>query len=145
MSTYIKKYPRAKVSRHPNLNGWVIDLIHRAGARPNRVAATYSTIAWADRAARTKLGIPPTTKIPRDPAPVPVPKVATPVAPVAPAAPKPVPAAHPAAGFGTCTPCGRPMRRAGSRAADHPGTTLRQREGLCQSCNQRLLREGSGK
>lgn len=112
MSSFTKTYPRAKVSRHPNLDGWVIDLIQRAGAKPKRVAATYSTIAWADKAARLKLP-----------------------------APRPVRAAHPAAGFGTCTPCGRPMRPAGSLAADHPGTTLRQREGLCQSCNARAKRE----
>lgn len=137
MSNFIKRYPRAKVSRHPNLNGWVIDLIQRPGAKPKRVAATYSTIAWADRAARAKFGI----KLGPLPAPQPVrpaPRLETP----APAAAAPVGAAKPVdQGHGTCTPCGRPMRAAGSKATDHPGTTLRQRESLCQTCYQRQKRE----
>lgn len=124
-TTFVKKYPRAKVSRHPSLNGWVIDIIHRESSRPNRVAATYATIAWADRAARMKLGIkvrppqPGTTDIVQ-------PDMDTP---------------RLAKDYGTCTPCGRPMRPAGSRASDFPGTTLRQREGLCQSCNQAAKRD----
>ncbi len=120
-----KTYPRARISRHPNLNGWVIDLIQRDGAKAKRVAATYSTIPWADRAARTKLGI----KLP-PPAPRPANVVPAPP-PTPPAAP---PVKRPAQDAGTCEPCGRPMRRTGEKSADHPGTVLRQREGLCQSC-----------
>jgi hypothetical protein len=111
MSTFIKTYPRAKVSRHPSVNGWVIDLIQRAGAKPQRVSATYSSIVWADKAARLKLPAPRLTR------------------------------AAPVVGHGICNPCGRPMRPAGAKAADYPGTTLRQREGLCQPCNQRIKRE----
>lgn len=110
---FVKTYPRARVSRHPKLNGWVIDLIQRENASPRRVAATYSSIHWADKAARLKLPAPRPTR------------------------------AAPVDGHGICGPCGRPMRPAGAKAADFPGTTLRQREGLCQSCNQRALREGS--
>ncbi|MET4094588.1 hypothetical protein [Arthrobacter sp. UYCu712] len=70
MSSFPKKYPRAKVSRHATLDGWVIDLIQRKGAKPKRVAATYSSIAWADRAARLKLGcktadLPPRPRVQR--------------------------------------------------------------------------------
>lgn len=132
MSSFIKTYPRAKVSRHKTLDGWTIDLIQRAGAKPKRVAATYATIAWADRAARLKLGPKPREEKSR-----------------------PLPAAAPssfevfarpgiaAVDPGKCIPCGRPMRPAGAKAADHPGTTQRQRAGLCQPCNQRIKREGS--
>ena len=111
MSTFIKTYPRAKVSRHPSVNGWVIDLIQRENASPRRVAATYASIVWADRAARAKLPAPRPTR------------------------------AAPVVGHGICALCDRPMRPAGARAADYPGTTLRQREGLCQPCNQRIKRE----
>jgi hypothetical protein len=126
MSAFVKTYPRAKVSRHPRINGWVIDLIHRAGARPNRVAATYVTAEFAARAALVKLGV----KVP-------------PAAPVAKGfqvfEPKRLTAAR---DYGTCAPCGRPMRPAGSKSADYPGTTLRQRDGMCQSCYQKAKREG---
>ncbi len=124
-TTFVKKYPRAKVSRHASLNGWVIDIIHRANARPNRVAATYATIAWADRAARLKLGV----KV--HPAPPGTVDIVQPDMEIP----------RPAKDYGTCKPCGRPMRPAGSRASDFPGTTLRQREGLCQSCNQAAKRD----
>jgi hypothetical protein len=126
MSAFVKTYPRAKVSQNTSRSGWVIDLIQRAGAKPKRVSATYSSIAWANKAARTKL---PARQ-----------------------APKPQPARglelfeRPKGAKGStgiCTPCGRPMRPVGTKAADHPGTTLRQREGLCQSCYQRAAREGT--
>lgn len=137
MSSFIKKYPRAKVSRHPNLNGWVIDLLQRETAKPKRVAATYSTIAWADRAARAKLGLKPRPM----PAPSPVRPAATVVEAPAPEGfqlfVKPTPVDQ---GYGICSPCNRPMRPAGSKPADYPGAVLRQREHLCQSCNQKAKR-----
>lgn len=147
MSTFIKKYPRAKVSRHPVLDGWVIGLLLRAGAKPIKVNATYATIDFAHKAALVKLGFKP------QPAAV---KAASPkqqewkqgpdgtalpakVADMSQVGPAPRGSArnHP----GTCKPCGRPMRPAGTKAADYPGTTLRQRDGLCQSCNYSQKRE----
>jgi hypothetical protein len=128
MST--KKYPRAKISRHPNLNGWVIDLIQRDGAKPKRVAATYATIPWADHAARLKLGLNPTPPKPLVTKPAPIRQ-----APAAVLTPKPAPKPREPKNAGTCIPCGRDMRPAGTKASDYPGTVLRQREGLCQSCN----------
>lgn len=119
-----KAYPRARVSRHATLNGWVIDLIQREGGKPKRVAATYSTIPWAYRAALTKLGI----KIP----PAAPPGTAHAKAPES--SPGLEVSHRPALGPGTCHKCERPMRRQGTKATDHPGTVLRQREGLCQSC-----------
>jgi hypothetical protein len=121
----IKAYPRARISRHSSLNGWVIDLIQREGVKPKRVAATYSTIPWADRAARIKLGI----KLPATPQPRPV--------PVQPRAITPTSTRLAKDDAGKCDPCGRQMRRPGTKTADHPGTVLRQREGLCQSCNRK--------
>jgi hypothetical protein len=139
MSAFVKAYPRAKVGRHPQINGWVIDLVQREGARPKRVSATYATIGFAARAARLKLGL----------TPPPPPMVPRPVEEVLqlPTAPAPVPAVRSRAvngerSTGTCEPCGRPMRPAGSKAADYPGTTLRQRDGICQTCYQKAKREG---
>jgi hypothetical protein len=139
MSAFVKKYPRAKVSRHARINGWVIDLIQRDGARPRRVAATYVSAAFAGRAARVKLGIkdlpaqtPPT--LTGRPAPLPAPAAVE------------VPRTRAPKGersTGICTPCERPMRPAGTKAADYPGTTLRQREGLCQTCHQKAVRQGA--
>jgi len=121
-----KTYPRAKVSRHPVLDGWTVDLILRNGAKPIKVNATYSTIGHAHRSALTKLGVkvPATTAVrdPRHPEPT-----------LAPAKPK-GPQARPA---GKCIPCGRPMRHCNTLASDHPGTVLRQREGLCQTCSSK--------
>jgi hypothetical protein len=136
MSAFVKKYPRAKVSRHPKVNGWVIDLIQRDGARPKRVAATYATASFADRAARLKLGF--KVPAPERPAPRLIPIIEEP-APEPAAAPR-TRAPHGARSTGTCAPCGRPMRPAGSKASTYPGTTLRQREGLCQTCYQKSLR-----
>lgn len=112
--SHTKRYPRATVKRHPNLNGWVIDLIWRAGAKPQRVAATYASIPWAHKAARRKLGL---------------------------KSPAPGNTASAGQATGTCDTCGRPMRPAGSRASAYPGTMLRQREGLCQPCNQKAKRK----
>jgi hypothetical protein len=152
MSAFVKKYPRAKVSRHARINGWVIDLIQREGARPKRVAATYATAAFADRAARVKLGaIPPAVykPLPQHVRPlgsarVTVEPEARPAqAPQAPADTRRTRAPHGERSTGTCTPCGRPMRPAGTKAADYPGTTLRQRDGICQTCYQKAKREGA--
>lgn len=135
MSTFVKVYPRAKVSRHKTLDGWVIDLLLKSSAKPMRVNATYASIAWAHKAANSKLGVkakPATGETVKAPAPKP--------APAAPAAPVPT---MPRGTKGTCERCRRPMRPAGSKAADHPGTTLRQREGLCQSCHQSSKRPAS--
>jgi len=143
VSAFVKKYPRARVSRHPHINGWVIDLIQRDGARPKRVAATYVTPVFAARAALIKLGV----QAPAAPA---APRLTTPLfqdtgrslsAPVAPAK-KPATATKPTKAAGTCQTCNRPMRRAGMKAADHPGTVARRRDGLCQSCALRAEREG---
>lgn len=144
MSSFTKKYPRAKVSRHPNLNGWVIDLIQRETAKPKRVAATYSSIPWADRAARAKLGLKPRPLLPTPaPAPEGTPWVPAPVLDVE----APAPAVEPVAvtrpvdqGCGICDRCIRPMRPAGSKPTDYPGAVLRQRANLCQSCNQKAKR-----
>jgi hypothetical protein len=141
MSAFVKEYPRAKVSRHPRINGWVIDLFQREGARPKRVAATYATVAFAARAARVKLGI---TSEPT--APKPSPRFEVFQRPTNTVSQAPAPrtrAPHGERSTGTCTPCARPMRPAGSKAADYPGTTLRQREGICQSCYQKAKREGA--
>lgn len=135
MSSFIKKYPRAKVSRHPNLNGWVIDLIQRETAKPKRVAATYSNIAWADRAARTKLGLKP-----RPPLPTPQQAPDTMQLPAAPEVEAPTATRPVDQGHGICDPCNRPMRPAGSKPTDYPGAVLRQRANLCQSCNQKAKR-----
>jgi hypothetical protein len=150
MSAFVKAYPRAKVSRHPNINGWVIDLIQREGARPRRVAATYVNAEFAARAARVKLGMPVA------PAPQLPPRTLPAVAQVPVAAPAPrfevferprkearTRAPHGQRATGTCTPCGRPMRPAGSKVSDYPGTTLRQRDGICQTCYQKAKREGA--
>lgn len=138
-ATFTKKYPRAKVSRHATLDGWVIDLILRENAKPKRVNATYASVPWAFRAAHIKLGVNP------GPAPAKAPKTV-------PAAPAPAPAAPKFEVFerprvavvtkdaGTCELCKRPMRPAGTKTADYPGTTLRQRKGLCQSCHQAATR-----
>jgi hypothetical protein len=127
MSTsFVKKYPRAKVTRHPSLNGWVIDILLRETAKPKRVSATYSSIAWAHKAAGLKLGVKAT--VTQRPAPAKGFERFERKRPVS-------------ADAGTCTPCGRPMRPAGTKAVDYPGTTLRQRDGLCQSCNNRIQRE----
>jgi len=66
MSTFTKTYPRALVKPHPKLHGWTIDLIQRAGAKPKRVAATYSSIPFAFRAARLKLGLPVSPRAAKD-------------------------------------------------------------------------------
>lgn len=142
-----KTYPRAKVSRHPVLDGWTIDLLLRAGAKPIKVNATYATIEFAHKSALAKLGIKPKPAAPakaasprqqewkegfdRTPAPA---KVAD----TSQAGPVPRGAAR--TNPGTCVPCGRPMRPVGTKAADYPGTTLRQRDGLCQSCNKSQTR-----
>lgn len=119
--TTTKTYPRAKVSRHPVLDGWTIDLILKAGAKPIKVNATYATIEFAHRSALTKLGVktPAPTAGARRPEPT-----------LAPAKPKER-QIQPA---GTCIPCGRAMRHCNTLSADYPGTVLRQREGLCQTC-----------
>lgn len=142
MSAFVKKYPRARVAPHPTLNGWTIDLIQREGAKPRRIAATYASITWAHRAARTKLGLPPgpipaAQTIPRPTLPAP----ATLTQPATQPVRKPSPIGGRASG--TCNTCNRPMRPAGSKASDYPGTTLRQREGLCQSCNQKAKKEAA--
>jgi hypothetical protein len=137
----IKAYPRARVRRHPRINGWIIDLYRWEGAKPERVAATYATPAFANQAARVKLGppaprgsrVPPRPPAP-DPAPDPLPVVVT--------APR-TRSANGQQATGTCIPCGRPMRPAGTRSAAWPNTTLRQREGLCQTCHQKAKREGT--
>ena len=123
MSAFMKKYPRALIKRHPNANGWTIDLIQRAGTKPKRVAATYASIPWAARAARQKLGLPTG----------PLPKVE--VKP-RPALPAPAELHTPKNDFGTCVRCERPMRKANTKLTDFPGTVLRQREGICQSCSK---------
>lgn len=122
-----KTYPRAKVSRHPVLDGWTIELLLRNGAKPIKVNATYATIGHAHRSALTKLGVKvrATTAGVRRPEPT-----------LAPVKPEPRPLLH----MGTCIPCGRPMRPTKTRAADYPGTVLRQRAGLCQTCNQKQTR-----
>ena len=123
MSTFAKKYPRAKVSRHATLNGWVIDIIMGAKSRPSRVKATYATIPFAVKAAHAKLGVP------TSPGTAPVARAD---GALVNATKQPERAPKNA---GTCKPCGRPMRPAGTKAADYPGAVVRQREGLCQSCN----------
>ncbi|AYN57322.1 hypothetical protein PBI_BRIDGETTE_56 [Arthrobacter phage Bridgette] len=138
MNTTVKKYPRAKVSRHATLDGWVIDLIIRENAKPKRVNATYASIPWARRAAQIKLGVKVDPMPGKDSAPAAQPDRTprlTPelVAAITPPAPRPTPVT---ADAGACGKCQRPMRPAGSKAADHPGTVLRQRAGLCQSCYQ---------
>lgn len=138
MSGFVKKYPRARVSRHPRINGWVIDLVQRAGARPRRVTATYVTAEFAARAALVKLGHTPVAPLPLMPS---RPALAAAPAVTAPAAPARAPRGN--RSTGTCTPCGRPMRPAGSKSADYPGTTLRQRDGICQTCYQKAKREGA--
>lgn len=145
MSALVKKYPRAKVSRHPRINGWVIDLIQREGARPRRVTATYVSAEFAARAALVKLGHSPTTPLPSLP-PRPAPVVRAVPSPQSLVAPAPAASDTPSGrerATGTCEPCGRPMRPAGSKSADYPGTTLRQRDGICQTCYQRAKREGA--
>lgn len=138
-TTFVKKYPRAKVSRHATLDGWVIDLIFSEKAKPRRVNATYASVPWAARAAHIKLGVKPGPAPAKAPRPVPTPAPA----PAAPAPAeltvfeRPIPVKQDA---GTCERCKRPMRPAGTKAADHPGTTLRQRKGLCQSCHQTATR-----
>ncbi|AYN57835.1 hypothetical protein HOU49_gp47 [Arthrobacter phage Eileen] len=129
MSAFVKSYPRAKVTRHKTLDGWVIDLYLRATAKPIRVNSTYASITWAHKAAAQKLGVKAKTVQAAAPVKAPAPKPG----PAAPAAPVPT---MPRGTKGTCGRCHRPMRPAGSKAADYPGTTLRQREGLCQSCHQ---------
>jgi hypothetical protein len=133
-TTFVKKYPRALVKRHATLDGWVIDLMLRENAKPKRVNATYASIPWAARAARIKLGVNP------GPAPAKAPRPIEAPAP-APAQfevfERPAPVKQDA---GTCERCKRPMRPAGTKAADYPGTTLRQRKGLCQSCHQAATR-----
>ncbi len=135
--TTTRKFPRAKVSRHKTLDGWVIDLLLKANAKPMRVNATYASIAWAHKAAIQKLGVKTGTPAPASPlavkrlitaAEVPSHDRLDEVALTRLTAPLPT--------KGTCNRCHRPMRPAGSKAADYPGTTLRQREGLCQSCHQ---------
>lgn len=124
MSKFPKKYPRALIKRHPKANGWTIDLIQRAGAKPKRISATYASVPWAHRAARQKLGL----KV--DPAPV---------VEVKPRPALPAPSQLPklkAKDYGTCIHCERPMRKAGTKLSEYPGTVLRQREGICQSCNK---------
>lgn len=134
MTAFVKKYPRARISTRPNIKGWVIDLIFWEGAKPKRVAATYASIPWAYKSAHEKLGVNPTTTTAPKPAP----------APAEPALrPKRTRSSNGFRAKGTCGTCNRPMRPAGTKASDHPGTTLRQREGLCQSCNARATREGA--
>ena len=124
--TTTKTYPRARVSRHPVLDGWTVGLILRANAKPIKVNATYATIAFAHKSALTKLGVktPATTGASTAKGLVSV--------------PKPVEAKN----AGTCIPCGRPMRPAGTKAADFPDTVLRQREHLCQTCHLKDQRKG---
>lgn len=137
MSSFIKKYPRAKISRHATLDGWVIDLIQRETAKPKRVAATYASITWAHRAAHVKLGLPVPAMKPSNEA-----RVEAPVQPT----PAPRPAKAPdLRDHGTCKPCNRRMRPAGTKIADYPGTVLRQRDGLCQSCYQREKKDEAKK
>lgn len=136
----MKKYPRAKISRHATLDGWVIDLIQRANAKPKRVAATYASIHWATRAARLQLGLPASPE--RKPQPharaEPAIDLSTVAAHTAVSrAPQSGRSPNGTRAAGTCNTCHRPMRPAGTRAAEHPGTTLRQREGLCQPCNHK--------
>jgi len=144
MSSFAKKYPRARISRHPHINGWVIDLIQRDGARPKRVAATYVTPVFAARAALAKLGV----QAPAAPA---APRLTTPLfedtgrSRGTTAVPVKKPAAPPkaTADAGTCEECNRPMRPVGTKVADHPGTVARRRKGICQSCALRAEREAS--
>lgn len=147
-AAFVKKYPRAKVSRHPKINGWVIDLFQREGARPKRVAATYATVAFADRAARVKLGITAPAVFessrtldlaPSTPDPARIVRL-VPVRQATATTPR-TRAPHGEQGPGTCTLCSRPMRPAASKAVDYPGTALRQREGLCQSCYKKAKHE----
>lgn len=140
MNAFVKAYPRARVSRHPKINGWVIDLVQREGARPRRVAATYASPVFADRAARVKLGAEaPKEYVPRPPM-FAQPGERPPARNFEVFQPK---AALSERSTGKCEVCGRPMRPAGSKAADYPGTTLRQRDGLCQTDYQKTKREGA--
>lgn len=137
-----KTYPRARVSQHPNLKGWNIELIQREGATPKKVVATYSSIPWAHRAARVKLGL-PAIPGPAEPSAPParmeLPDLSRHISLPAPAAPHTLPlGTHGPAGL--CGTCNRPMRYTKTKSADHPGTVLRQREGLCQSCNQKGMK-----
>lgn len=141
-----KKYPRAKV--RPVLNGWAVDLLLRAGAKPIKVHATYATIDFARKAALVKLGV----KAEAKPAPKPASpkqqewkqgpdKTPAPAKVADTSQSGPVPRGTARTNPGTCKPCGRPMRPAGTRATDYPGTVLRQRDGLCQSCNYQSKKE----
>lgn len=137
MSTtkFSKKYPRARVKRHATLDGWTIELFLKANAKAMKVNATYASIPWAFRAAHIKLGVNPGPAPAKAPKPVSTPAIPTLAAPTAVERPAPV-----KQDAGTCERCKRPMRPAGTKAADHPGTTLRQRKGLCQSCHQAATR-----
>lgn len=137
-----KVYPRARVFHHPSLDGWNIELLQREGDKPKKVAATYSSIPWAHRAARVKLGLPPIPG-PAKPSPPParidLPDLSRHISLPAPTAPPTLPLGAVGPG-GLCGTCNRPMRYTKTKAADHPGTVLRQREGLCQSCNQKGMK-----
>ena len=127
MSTFVKKYPRARIAPHPTLNGWTIDLLMGPNGRPSRVKATYASIPFALKAAHAKLGVGETLS--PEPTAEPAP------------APQPTPQPEKTTDAGTCGTCNRPMRKQGTKASDHPGTVARRREGCCQSCALRAERE----
>lgn len=127
MSAFVKKYPRARIAPHPNLNGWTVDILMGAKARPSRIKATYATIPFAAKAAHAKLGVPQ------------APAEAPSAAPTAEPAAAPQEAATPDAG--TCHVCNRPMRFQRTKVADFPGTVARRREGICMSCALKAERE----
>lgn len=142
ITAFTKTYPRAKVARHKVLDGWTIELLLRASAKPIKVNATYATLDHARGAALAKLGVKPGAK----PAPKPATpkqqewkqgpdKSPTPAKVADTTTTGPAPRGSAKRKPGTCVPCGRPMRPAGTKATDYPGTVLRQRDGLCQSCN----------
>lgn len=117
----LKRYPRARISQTSNRSGWVIDLIQNQNAVPKRVASTYATNVWAYKAACAKIPARPKART-------------TPPFDLF-RRPRAAAGADP----GPCGHCNRPMRPTGAKASEFPGTVLCQRDGICQTCNRRLL------
>lgn len=134
MTNTTKTYPRAKV--RPVVNGWAIDLLLRAGAKPIKVNATYATIEFAHKSALAKLGVKPSQAPAKAASPLQQEWKQGPGRSPAPAKIGPVPRGAARTNPGICVPCGRPMRPVGTKAAEYPGAVLRQRDGICQSCTK---------
>lgn len=126
----VKRYPRALVKRN-QAGQWTIRIL-TAPERGQTLRAVFRGPDWAGTAAAQRVDSWRETHEPRT------------------SEPKRKYSDRPKRGTvatdpGTCKTCERPMRPAGTKSSDWPGTVLRQSEGLCQTDYLIAKRKGQKK